>query len=135
MAARQLERPQVGDELIVYRKGGRNAPPLHQVVRVAAVARYRVTLEALPGDESLPWYLREFDLRTGMSWQGKDWTLAELHTEDTLAYRNRRTEADSWLTRHGVWTHELRGDLRAAASADPVAFAEALRAFIKEAGA
>jgi hypothetical protein len=128
-----LGRPRVGDELILYRRKGRSYPALRQTVRAKAVARFRVTLEALEGEDQVPWYLREFDLRSGRSWQNKDWTGVELHTEDTLAYQMRERAAEAALAEYGLyWRTDLRGALKRAADADLVAFANLLRRFAGE---
>lgn len=124
----KFPKPRVGDELILFTPRTRNRPEETATVRVKAVARFRVTLEG-PEGEKLPWYLEEFDLRTGRAWSTRDWTHAQLHTADTLARQQKMSVADDYLREHQIWLPNLRGALGTAARQDPVGFVNALRRF------
>lgn len=128
----EFPRPSAGDELIVYKQATRNQPETRLPVRVAAVARFRITVESLDG-EGLPWYLTEFDVRSQCIWDkrfGREGY--ELHTADTLAYKLKQRAVDAFLMEHQIQTYHFRGALRKALDADPLAFVNLLLRFAGE---
>lgn len=124
----KFPKPRVGDELILFTPRARNRPEETATVRVKAVARFRVTLEG-PEGEKLPWYLEEFDLRTGRAWSSRDWSQGQLHTADTLAQQQKMSAVDRYLGANDFAPYRLSSSLRRAYEADPVGFANVLRRF------
>lgn len=137
----ELERPAVGDELLMiskrrYRdeKGRLRAEPVVNRVQVKSVARYRVVVEPVGGSDK-PWDLQEFDLRTGTAWSNirsdrvGTYSGPYLYTEAGWALKQRENAAEDYLSESGVRPHQIRGSLRKAYAADPLGFANALRRF------
>lgn len=139
MSKPEFTRPSVGDELIILEPEMRRQPRTETPVRVIAVARFRIVLEGADG-EPLPWDQREFDVRTQRVWTtSRSDRLSsgyrgspELHTAETLAYRDRMNMVNEFLREHGLRDYELRGSLRKAYEADPVEFVNVLLRFAGE---
>jgi hypothetical protein len=102
------------------------------------MARFRITLES-PDEKDSPWHSPDFDfdLRTRAPWtdvppaQRTSARSGEvtLHTAETWAWAQRESAANTYLSKSGVHTFQLRGTLSKAAHADPVGFVNALRRF------
>lgn len=132
MSAPEFTKPSVGDELIIYKQATRFQPEQRIPVRVAAVARFRITVEGADG-EALPWYLEEFDVRSQTIWDKRyhreGW---ELHTAETLAYKRLQSKVEAFYREHRIQTYHFRGALRKAIDADPVEFVNLLLRFAGE---
>lgn len=132
MAKPEFPKPSVGDELIIYRGATRLQPEERTPVRVAAVARFRITLEGIDG-EKLPWWNQEYDIRTQRIWDKRySYQPLELHTPETLAYKLKQAAVEAFLSEHGFRTYEMRGALRRKVDADPLAFVNLLKEWIGE---
>ena len=131
----EFARPEVGDELVVVRPGGRYQEEKITPVRVTAVARFKITVEGLNG-ERLSMTSTEFDIRDRKEWataaerkysrQG----VAQLFTADLLAWKDRKDTADRYRQESGLpWTSSLKGTLAQAVQEDPIGFINAIRRF------
>lgn len=89
MSKPEFPRPSVGDELIVFEQATRYREEKVIPVRVRKMARFRVELEGLDGEE-LPWYAQEFDIRNQLMWDVSPRDGRTLHTAETLAYWRKR---------------------------------------------
>jgi hypothetical protein len=118
----------VGDELIIYRSSSKIQTEETIKARVRAMARFRVTLEGLDG-EDLPWMYAEFDIRTRQAWDQKRTWPYKLHTPETLAYEARERQARAYLWKNRLRELEWSSSLRAAYTADPLGFVNTLRRF------
>lgn len=125
----ELSKPSVGDELLLFIPKDRANAERVMTVTVTAMARFRITLKG-PEGEPLPWYMEEFDVRTGQPWdKTRGYSGAELHTPETLAYKRRATAAADYLYETQIHPSSLRGTLGIAAQKDRLGFVNALRRF------
>lgn len=131
----ELERPVVGDEMLVVIGRKRRDPVTRELaahhdvveVRVTAVARHRVTVAT---EGWSPW---EFDLRTGQAWSERNSLFPyhgpRLYTADGWAEYQRRQAAYAYLKEAGIYLSSLHGTLSVPARERPVELANVLRAF------
>lgn len=128
MSKPEFPRPSVGDELILVKPRTRISPQAVIPVRVRAMARFKVTLET-PDGEDLPWYAREYDIRSRAPWSSTGRPERRLHTAETWAWQQREDEADAYLSEARLFVHGVKGGLGKAITADKVGFVNALRRF------
>lgn len=131
MSKPEFPRPSVGDELIVFEQATRYREERVTPVRVRKMARFRVELEGLDG-EDLREYTREFDIRDQLLWNVSRRDGRKLHTAETLAYWRKQKAVEGVFREHGIQIYRFRGALRKATDADPLAFANLLLRFAGE---
>lgn len=130
----EFPKPSPGDTFVVVRRKDRYREEEIIPVRVRAMARFRITLEG-PEGEDLPWMYQEFDIRTRAVWGSHRDNRPtshggyKLHTEETLAWDDRKRAADRYLSEQRLHLWDLRGSLGKAIKEDPIGFVNALRRF------
>lgn len=129
MRDRPMEMPKVGDRLIVEHSEYGGSKRIK--VDVTATFRYRFTVRAHALGTYLPDYFRNWDVRTGTAWGYTGNYRPVIGTEQWWCDADRRATAWTMVSRRfGINSWDLRGDLKAAAQADPVRFAAVLEQFI-----
>lgn len=129
MPDRRMEMPKVADRLIVeYTERGRHR---RVEVEVVCTARFRFVVRPVALGGFLPNYYTDWDIRTGTAWGYTGNYLPRIGTEQWWAENDRRATAWTMVSqKYGLSPWGLRGDLKAAAKADPVRFAAVLEQFI-----
>lgn len=129
MRDRPMEMPAVGDRLIVEHSGRGGKKRVE--VEVTRTARFRFVVRARALGQHLPGYYTDWDVRTGTAWGYSGNYAPTIGTEQWWCDADRRATAWVMVSRkYGLNAWDLRGDLKAAAQADPVRFAAVLEQFI-----
>lgn len=125
----ELERPVVGDELLMVRArnryvdGSRIAENEVSRVTVTKVAKYRFSIRRENG------WGQEFDVRTGQAWGRQRSTGARLYTEEGWKAHLRERAADDYLREAGVHPFHFRGSFLKATDGRLLELANLLREF------
>lgn len=131
----EFPRPSAGDELLIIRKATRYRPLEVKRVRVGHVARFRIMLKGLDG-EDLPWGEREWDIRTRAPWNNTppakrtgSGSGVRLHTAETWAWQQRADAANAYMYEQHIFLSGMSGSLATAIRADLIGFVNVLRRF------